>query len=122
MSKRKKNLGKLGEQLAKKLLQNKGYKFIIENFHCRFGEIDLIFQDKETLVFVEVKTRWSNKFGIPEEAITPRKIKSIVKTGEYFKTLHSQLSKSLRIDAVAIELTPDNFKLKSVRHIKSITS
>lgn len=68
------NLGKLAEDFAVSLLQGKGYKIIDRNFHSRFGEIDIIAEENETLIFVEVKARWSPKFGVPEEAVTPQKL------------------------------------------------
>ena len=70
---RRKSLGNLGENLALKHLKNKGYRFIDRNFRSKFGEIDLIFQNKETLVFIEVKTRTSDSFGMPEESIDQQK-------------------------------------------------
>lgn len=118
---RKKSLGRLGENLAAKYLQNKGYQFIERNFRCKFGEIDLIFQDNNILVFVEVKTRFSKSFGSPEEAVTPHKLKSIIKTGQYFKLLHPELPDALRIDVVAIDLDRKEEKLLSLRHIKNVT-
>lgn len=117
----KKSLGNLGENLALKYLQSKGYKFIERNFRSRFGEIDLIFQDKKTLVFVEVKTRFSKTYGEPEEAITPFKLKSFVKTAYYFKLVHPNLTESLRIDVVAITLDLNRKKVLSLKHFKNIT-
>lgn len=115
----KQNLGKLGEDLAQKYLQNKGYRFLKRNFRSKFGEIDLIFIDKQILVFVEVKTRFSVSFGLPEEAITSWKIRSIIKTAQYFVLLNPRLPDSLRIDAVAVELRDG--KLKEIRHHPNIT-
>lgn len=118
---RRQSLGNLGENLALKYLKNKGYQFIERNFRWRFGEIDLIFQDKDILVFVEVKTRFHPEFGNPEEAITPWKIKSIIKTAEYFVLKHPRLPESLRIDVVAIDLDKDQKRALGLRHIKNIT-
>ena len=87
------------------------------NFHCRFGEIDLIFQDKKTLVFVEVKCRFSSRFGKPEEAVTPTKLNSIRKTIDYFYCQNKDLPKLCRIDVVGIEMNPVNLKPTSVRHL-----
>jgi len=100
----KKDLGARGEKLAASLLRQKGYKILERNFRCRLGEIDIVAQDGDTLVFVEVKTRWSEKFGPPEEAVTARKLRSIEKTGQYFRLLHPGLPEAERIDVVAIEL------------------
>jgi putative endonuclease len=69
-----KTFGKIGEDRAAKLLRNKGYKIIEQNYTTKLGEIDLIAIDVDTLVFVEVKTRWSKKFGNPEEAVNLRKL------------------------------------------------
>lgn len=60
--------------------------------------------DNNTLVFAEVKARWSLKFGNPEEAVTPWKLARIQRTGEYFSLLHPELPKKLRIDVVALEI------------------
>ena len=118
---KRKSLGNLGENLALKHLKNKGWQFIERNFKSYFGEIDLIFKDKETLVFVEVKTRFSKSYGPPEEAVTPRKIRSLIKTAQYFKLKNPKMPDSLRIDVVAIDLDPKREKLLQLRHIENIT-
>ena len=97
------SLGQQGESRAKKLLQNKGYTLIAENFSTKFGEIDLIFTDRNQLIFVEVKTRSSDRLGHPEEAVNHRKIAKISRVGEYFMVSHPDLPQSARIDVIAIE-------------------
>lgn len=101
---RKRSLGRLGESLAVKHLKNNGYRILDRNFKSKFGEIDITALDGNVLVFVEVKTRWSEKFGPPEAAITPWKIRHIIKAGQYYKLLHPELPDALRLDAVAVEL------------------
>jgi putative endonuclease len=96
--------GKRAEDYAVKLLSGQGYKVIDRNFHSKFGEIDIVAVKDECLVFVEVKARWSQKFGKPEEAVTPSKLWKIGRTGEYYSLLHPKLSKKLRIDVVALEI------------------
>lgn len=102
--------GKLGEETAIKYLQKSGYKILTKNFRSRFGEIDIIAIDpsdspgRGTLVFVEVKTRWNKAYGYPQDAVTPRKIRSIIKTSEYFKILNPKTPELMRIDVVAIEV------------------
>ena len=76
--------GQLGEIAASKYLENKGYKILGRNFHSKFGEIDIITQEGKTLVFVEVKTRWNKAYGYPQEAVSPKKIRSIIKTIDYY--------------------------------------
>jgi len=96
--------GKLAENFAVKLLESKGYKILERNFHSRFGEIDIVAEKDGTLVFAEVKARWSRKFGAPEEAVTQSKLWKIQKTGEYYSLLHPEYPKKLRIDVVALEI------------------
>ena len=97
----KKSLGRKGEKLAEKHLKSKGYKILSRNFRSHFGEIDIIAVKRNKLVFFEVKTRWSRKFGSPESAITPLKIKRMIKTAYYFHQKNSYLPESFRLDAVA---------------------
>lgn len=114
------NLGLLGETIASKYLENHGYKIIERNFHCKIGEIDIVALDQNILVFVEVKARWGEEFGLPEEAITPWKIRKIARTGDYYKLLHPQSPDSLRIDAVAIDLSCEG-ETKDIRLYKNIS-
>ena len=117
----KKDLGDFGERVAAALLQKDGYKILERNFHCRTGEIDIVAQDGATLVFVEVKTRWSEEFGPPEEAVTSRKLKSIERAGAYFRLLHPGLPEAERIDVVAIEIDGSG-KVTRKELIKNATS
>jgi len=117
---RKKSLGNLGENLALKHLHKQGYTILERNFRSKFGEVDIIAQDGEVLVFIEVKTRWSQKYGPPEEAITPGKIKRIIKVSQYYKMLHPQSPEAMRIDAVAIDLSPSG-GFKEIKVIRNLT-
>jgi len=120
VSKRRFNLGKLGEQKAVEYLQKQRYKVLEQNFRLQFGEVDIIAKDGNFLVLVEVKTRWSEKCGLPEESVTPRKIHSIIKTGQYYKMLHPETPDLIRIDVIAIELdSAGNFK--ELRHHQNVT-
>jgi len=94
--------GNLGESYAARLLKKKGYKIIAKNFRSRYGEIDIIAKDGETYVFIEVKTRNSEKYGKPEEAVTPTKLVHIKTTAEYFLIKNNILSRNMRIEVVAI--------------------
>lgn len=119
------NLGKKGEELAARYLQEQGYKILEKNFRCKVGEIDIVALDPSTgsgqvLVFVEVKTRWSKKFGEPLEAITPWKIKKIIKAGDYYKMLHPKLPEALRLDAVAISMDI-NHQVGKIELVKNLT-
>lgn len=101
---------KFGEDKACEHLRKLGFKIIERNFRKGYGEIDIIAIDpslrpgQEVLVFIEVKTRTSNQFGNPLEAITYWKLKSLIKTAQYYKMTHRNLPESLRIDAVSVVL------------------
>ena len=112
------NLGNIAENYAAKLLVSKGYSLVDRNFRSRFGEIDIITLKESTLVFIEVKARWSNKFGAPEEAVTPSKLWKIQKTSQYFSLLHPELPKKLRIDVVALVIA--NGKVTSEKIIQVV--
>ena len=73
----KKELGARGEELAVRYLKNRGYRILERNYRIKLGEIDIIARDRNTLVFVEVKARSSNRFGHPKSAITPQKQRKI---------------------------------------------
>ena len=100
----KKLLGNTGESIATSYLQRKGYRIIERNFKARYGEIDIICIYQNTLVFVEVKTRIGQEFGLPEESVTPRKLREVVKTAQYYLAAHTGLPENLRIDVIGIEL------------------
>lgn len=110
------SFGNLGEDYAVSLLKKAGYKILERNFRSKFGEIDIVARQDDTLVFVEVKARWSKRFGNPEEAVTPKKLFKIKKTAEYFSLTHPSLPKKLRIDIVAIDI--DRGKVVSSKIIK----
>lgn len=76
--------GKSYEVIAKKYLENKNYKIIEMNFFCKLGEIDIIANNDNILVFVEVKARKDTKHGYPREAVTKSKQRKIIKTAKYY--------------------------------------
>jgi len=114
-------IAKKGEELAVSYLRKKGYKIIERNFRKGYGEIDIVAVHENTLVFIEVKTRTSNSFGSPLEAITYWKLKSLIKTAQYYKMIHPKLPDSLRIDAISVTLSSNNTQ-GNIEHIKNISS
>lgn len=108
------SLGKYGEDLASKFLQKMGYKIIERNFRIRGGEIDIIAIDGKTLVYLEVKSRTSHQFGLPEEAVTIHKLNFLKRAAKFYRNNRRNLPSLERIDVVAIDLTDFNhpiFKL-----------
>lgn len=109
--------GKIGEDFAVSLLKKQGYKILARNFRSKFGEIDIVAEDRDTLVFVEVKTRWNKNFGDPAEAVVPWKLKHLERAAYYFKLLHPKTPELMRIDVVATEI--QDGRVKHARLIKN---
>lgn len=113
-------LGKIGENFACEYLTNHHYTVIERNFQKRYGELDIIAVKDRTLIFLEVKTRTGRYFGLPEESVTPRKLREVTQTAAYYKLLHPELPDRMRIDVIAIELASDE-TLVAFRHIENVT-
>lgn len=102
----RRRVGVEGEALARRFLEGLGFRIVEENFVCPMGEIDLIAQDGDVLVFVEVKARRSVRFGGPAEAVHTRKQRQIVRVAEAYLREH-RLRVPCRVDVVAVEFPPD---------------
>lgn len=108
-------MGESGEDLACRFLQKQGYEILERNKHySRFCEIDIIAKQRDTIVFVEVKTRKTNAFGSPFEAITKTKFENIRK-GVQFDLAENKV-KNYRIDVVGITLKPQ-MKIEHLRNV-----
>lgn len=101
---KRQEVGKLGETLARRFLEGKGYRVRETNFRCQYGEIDVVAEQKDYLVFVEVRTRSSLNFGTPEESITWKKKEKLVTLALEYINSHRGLPSLWRIDVVAVEL------------------
>ncbi len=95
--------GKAGEAHIAKLMKKKGYRILEKNYHSRFGEIDIIGENRQYIVFVEVKTRKQNSMVTPWEAITPAKQQRIILTAEAYLASHPTEAQP-RFDAAAVYL------------------
>lgn len=96
--------GKDAEKQAEKFLSQKSLKLIERNYHCRFGEIDLIMLDKDTLAFIEVRFRSTNNYGGAAASVTPFKQKKIIKAAQHFLNKNPKYShKNCRFDVIAYE-------------------
>lgn len=114
----KQEIGKLGEKLAKKFLEEREYQIICQNFRTKLGEIDIIARNQEeTIVFVEVKTRTSLRFGNPSEAVKETKIDHIIKTAKYFLYSNNMVNQNTRFDVIEIFICKGRY---TVNHIKQI--
>ncbi len=114
----RKELGRRGEVLARRYLDKQGYTILDTNFRCSYGEIDIVAQEGEQLVFVEVKTRRSHAFGIPEESITQSKKDKLLEVAQAYLQIHAGLPEEWRIDVVTISITHPNAppKIELVRN------
>jgi putative endonuclease len=101
---KRRDTGILGEKLARNFLKERGYHIWETNYRCPEGEIDIIAQHKDCLVFVEVRTKRSLEFGSPEESITLTKRERLRTVAAHYQQTHSNLPQLWRIDVVAIEL------------------
>ena len=98
-------LGRTGERLAAEALTRRGYCILEQNYRCRHGEIDLVAEEGQDLVFVEVKTRRGAAYGLPEEAVTARKRQKLREVASYYLDAHHCSERSWRIDVVAVQLS-----------------
>ena len=94
--------GNRGERLAAKTLKAKGYRILARNYRNRWGEIDIIAMDGDTIVFVEVKTRSQHTQGRPEEAVTPTKQRQITRAASAWLHSHKLDNHRCRFDVIAI--------------------
>ena len=98
------DIGALGEKIAAEYLTGLGYVIRERNFRSREGEIDIIAEKDDFLVFIEVRTRTSNSYGTPEESVTTQKKERLIALAEAYIEDREDLPSSWRIDVVAIEL------------------
>lgn len=93
--------GRRAEERAAEFLRSRGYEIIARNYRWQGGEVDLIARDGDCLVFVEVKARSSRAYGLPEEAITPRKRQRLLRTAQRYLQQHPT-ELAVRFDVVAL--------------------
>ncbi len=105
--------GRMGEQIAEKYLERNGYRIKFKNWRCRWGEIDLIAVSPDgTLVFVEVKSKYSDLFGRPEEWVTPAKSRKLIRSAQEFLLENQVDDQPMRFDVIAVDL-----REKRISHI-----
>ncbi len=94
--------------MAERYLKKKGYRVVERNYRCPVGEMDLIALDRRVIVFVEVKTRSDDRFGVPLEAVHLYKQQKMVKTAQFFLAEHRLHNRDARFDVIGISLTGQN--------------
>jgi len=102
VSRARQKLGKEGEGSAVEFLEGLGWRILERRWRCRFGELDIIALDDRTLVFVEVKTRSSERFGAPEEAVGAAKRERLARCALSYVRARAVGDRPLRFDVISI--------------------
>ena len=110
-------LGKIGENIAVTFLQHKGYRILYRNWHCSFGEIDIVAQEKDFVAFVEIKTRTNLDFGPPYSAVNDIKQARLIKLAQVFLKRYGMTDSPCRIDVISISVGKNN-KVADIELIK----
>jgi putative endonuclease len=114
----KKVLGKKGEEIAGKYLIKSGYKIIEKNYRTKYGEIDLICEKDDAIIFIEVRTKTNSDYILPEESITSKKIEHLKKSSLEFLSNSKGKYKNIKFEFIGILfLTDENYKLNHLRDI-----
>lgn len=116
MTRERLSLGQKGEELAIALLKKLNYKILEHNYKCALGEMDIIAREKNTLVFVEVKTRATKDFGGPAVAVNERKQRQLSKVALHYLSQKKLHDIPARFDVVAVELIPPSPRIELLRN------
>jgi putative endonuclease len=111
-------LGKVGEELAARHLQQRGYVILQRNYRCPAGEMDIVAMQGARLAFVEVRTRRGISYGTPAESITARKQQRLIRVASTYLQEHRQSDADWGIDAVAIRFSAEGV-LQNVEIIRN---
>lgn len=115
-AKYRQTIGRWGEETAAAYLREKGFEILGQNVRTPYGEIDLVAQQNEVTLFIEVKTRTSNKMGEPEESVNARKQAHMLAAAEHYAAEHS--IDHWQIDVIAVTGKPG--QPASVRHFENV--
>ena len=113
----RKRLGDRGEKIAERFLKKSGFKILEKNYKNRYGEIDIVAQDDDNLVFVEVKTKACENFSEPESWVNFRKQNQLIKMAKFYLIERDIINKECRFDVIGITLGED--KREDIVHIKN---
>lgn len=114
-SKSSKQFGAMAEELAADFFVKRGYSVLEKNYRAPCGEIDLILTVRDTLVFAEVKARRGDGCGLPQEAVTSRKQRQIIRTAQWYLQKKGWCDRRMRFDVLAIDFS-DNWRPR-IEHI-----
>lgn len=106
--------------MACQYLEKQGYKILARNYRIKGGEIDIVAKDGDTLVFAEVKTRWSLEYGSPKESMMSWKIRALLKTARFYVQKIGWDNREYRLDFVGVDFADSRGNPK-IELIKNIT-
>lgn len=107
VDRRRIEFGAAGEAAAVEILQHRGYRILERNVRTRVGELDLVAREGDTICFVEIKTRRSTAFGLPQEAVTYQKQRHMIRAAQWYLKAKRLTGVSARFDVVALIIGPD---------------
>ena len=110
-----KHLGDRGESYAEDYLRRQGYRILTRNYRTKIGEIDLIADDHGTLVFIEVKTRSSVRYGIPAEAVNYKKKQKIIQTAYWYLYEQRRENVICRFDVLEVYAIGNNWNVHQIK-------
>ena len=121
MEKYNKVVGSLGEKYVVKFLEDSGYKILNTNYNCRFGEVDIVAIDGNCLVFVEVKTRTTNRYGAPQYAVNYWKRKHLLLSARCYIEQYRMKEYFARFDVVEVfaNFADNSFDVEGINVIKN---
>lgn len=122
MSKENLRFGRRGEDRAADFLVSRGYKLLQRNYKSKLGEIDIIARDKETVCFIEVKSRNTVRFGLPQEAVSRLKQKQIAKVATMFLKENNLLDSFARFDVVSVLFSGEKENIELIKDAFDLTA
>ena len=114
------SIGKYGEELATSYLQDQHYTIRHRNYTCRWGELDIIAEKEEKIIFIEVKTRIGNNQGKAYEKINYFKLKHLQRAIQYYLLQYKLYKVKLQLDVIAIQLNRSK-EIMNIHHYENIT-
>lgn len=115
----RKSLGKIGEDIAIQYLRSLGYQIRTTNFRCKLGEIDIIAEDKNIVVFIEVRARTSEAFGPAYNSVTYPKQQQVKRVALYYISKNNLVNTQFRFDVIGIQLPGRRDEKPRIDHIQN---
>lgn len=112
--------GATGEALARRVLERAGYRVLSCNYRCRYGELDLVAEERGIIAFVEVKTRRGGAFGLPALAVTRAKRGRMIRVALHYLATNRLTGVTARFDVVSVIASSEGWKVEILRNAFSV--